>query len=81
MVIAIASDPAAMKQALNKRAHFTLQKPFIPELMTNTLKAGYSLIVDVELAPRRPGQPDVNAVAFQFGSSRSFIKVFLTQAG
>ncbi len=39
VVIAIASDPTAMKQALNKRAHFPLQKPFTPELMTNTLKA------------------------------------------
>jgi hypothetical protein len=44
VVIAIASDPTAMKQALNKRAHFTLQKPFTPELMTNTLKAGWRSI-------------------------------------
>jgi hypothetical protein len=35
-----------MKQALNKRVHFVLQKPFTPELLGRTLKAGYSLIVN-----------------------------------
>src|ERR1700742_3762253 len=32
VVIAIASNPEAMKHALHKRVHFTLQKPFTPEL-------------------------------------------------
>jgi CheY-like chemotaxis protein len=45
VVIAITSDPESTKDALHKRVHFTLQKPFTPELMTNMLKAGYSLIV------------------------------------
>jgi hypothetical protein len=46
VVIAIANDPAVLKQTLNKRVHFTLQKPFTPELMGRTLKAGYRLIVN-----------------------------------
>ncbi|HWF06078.1 MAG TPA: PilZ domain-containing protein [Candidatus Angelobacter sp.] len=45
VVIAMASDPESMKDVLHKRVHFTLQKPFTPALMANTLKAGYSLIV------------------------------------
>jgi len=47
VVIAIASNPAAVKQqALGKRVHFVLQKPFTPELLGRTLKACYSLIVN-----------------------------------
>lgn len=53
VVIAIASKPETMKHALHKRVHFTLQKPFTPELMTNTLKAGYSLIVQEKRASFR----------------------------
>jgi CheY-like chemotaxis protein len=47
VVIAITSNPATVKQqALGKRVHFVLQKPFTPELLGRTLKAGYSLIVN-----------------------------------
>ncbi|HEY2496359.1 MAG TPA: PilZ domain-containing protein [Candidatus Angelobacter sp.] len=53
VVIAIASDPAVMKRTLNKRVHFTLQKPFTPELMGSTLRAGYSLIVNEKRAAFR----------------------------
>ncbi len=54
VVIAIASNPAAVKQqALGKRVHFVLQKPFTPELLDRTLKAGYSLIVNEKRAALR----------------------------
>jgi len=46
VVIAMGSNPGALKDVLKKRVHFTLQKPFTPELMARTLKAGYSLIVN-----------------------------------
>jgi CheY-like chemotaxis protein len=48
VVIAIVSNPATIKQALSKRIHFTLQKPFTPDLVARTLKAGYSLIVNAK---------------------------------
>jgi len=53
VVIALASDPATMHPLLNKRVHFTLQKPFTPERMCRTLKAGYSLIVNEKRAAFR----------------------------
>ncbi|HZU29499.1 MAG TPA: PilZ domain-containing protein [Candidatus Angelobacter sp.] len=48
IVVAISSNPATIKQALSKRIHFTLQKPFSPDLVARTLKAGYSLIVNAK---------------------------------
>jgi CheY-like chemotaxis protein len=68
VVIAIGSNPDVMKQALNKRVHFTLQKPFTPELMSNTLKAGYSLIVQEKRKSfRHPVLIDANATYLQDG--------------
>jgi hypothetical protein len=46
VVIALATNPATVRQALGKRVHFVLQKPFTGELLGRTLKAGYSLIVN-----------------------------------
>jgi CheY-like chemotaxis protein len=66
VVIAMGSNPEVMKQALNKRVHFTLQKPFTPELMSNTLKAGYSLIVQEKRKSfRHPVCIDANATYLQ----------------
>lgn len=70
VVIAIASDPTAMKQALSKRAHFTLQKPFTAELMTNTLKAGYSLIVTEKRASFRHSVSIAANATFLQGQAR-----------
>jgi CheY-like chemotaxis protein len=66
VVIAIGSNPDVMKQALSKRVHFTLQKPFTPELMSNTLKAGYSLIVQEKRKSfRHPVCIEANATFLQ----------------
>lgn len=46
VVIAITSNPASVQPALGKRVHFVLPKPFTAEMLSRTLKAGYSLIVN-----------------------------------
>jgi len=45
IVIALTRTPEAVRQALSKRVHFVVQKPFTPDLMGKTLRAAYSLIV------------------------------------
>jgi len=66
VVIAIASNPANMKRALSKRVHFVLQKPFTPELLGRTLKAGYGLIVNEKRTAFRH--------AVHFPASASFLE-------
>jgi hypothetical protein len=49
--------------------HFTLQKPFTPELMSKTLKAGYSLIVQEKRKSfRHPVLIDANATYLHDGT-------------
>lgn len=45
VIIALARNPALLKTVLSRRVHFAIQKPVVPELMTRTLKAAYSMIV------------------------------------
>src|SRR5260370_23657242 len=44
VIIALAEDPAMLRQILSRRVHFTMQKP-VADLMVRTLKAAYSMIV------------------------------------
>lgn len=45
VIIALAEDPAMLRQILSRRVHFTMQKPVAADLMVRTLKAAYSMIV------------------------------------
>lgn len=52
-VIGATRQGPLMKEALSKRVHFILQKPFTPDLMAKTLKAAYGLIVKQKRASFR----------------------------
>jgi len=52
-VIALTRQGSLIKEALNQRVHFILQKPFTPDLMAKTLKAAYGLIVKEKRAAFR----------------------------